>query len=162
MSLWLRRGSFCETVSVETLRKHRKNWPSWNKHKQWDPFHSPFVDCDCPVFSSFSGSDADMLHRSFCTASATSETRVPLTWGGRLCSLCHSISRTVFSSPLTCLGSEVKETMLYFLCLVIFFLLDGSWGSVNVIVIYLFYNGYLAKGFSLSSLLNYKWEPLKI
>ena len=33
-SLWLRRGSFCDTVSMETLRKYRKNWPSWNDHKQ--------------------------------------------------------------------------------------------------------------------------------
>ena len=40
--------------------------------------------------------------------------------------------------------------MLYLLCVFLFFLLDGSEGSLNVIV---FYKDYLEKGFSLSSLL---------
>ena len=141
-------GDHFVRLSLWKLRKHRKNWPSWNKHSE---IH--FIVLLWTVIAQSSLSFLVLMLICFITCFARPQPPlrhgVPLTWGGRLCSLRHSTSRTVFSSPLMCLGSEVKETMLYFLCLVIFFLLNGSWDSINVIVIYLFYNGYLAKGFSL-------------
>ena len=105
VSLWLRSGSFSETVSMETLRKYRKNWPSWNKHKQWNSFHSPFVDCDCPVHLFLFWFWCWNASSHFARPQPPLRHGVPQTWGGRLCSLRHSTSRTVVLIPTNVYGN---------------------------------------------------------
>lgn len=159
-SLWLRRGSFCETVSMETLEKYERIGQV--EQTQWNPFRSPFYGLWCPgIFCFFWFWGLKMLHLSFCTASATSGHRVAPTQGGGLCFLHNSTSRTVVLISPGVWGSEVKESMLCLLCLLLF----SPWwklSSVNVIVFYLFYNGYLTKGLAFLLYRSSNREPLKI
>ena len=97
--LWLRRGSFCEAVSMETLRKHRKNWPSWNKHSEIH-FVVLLWTVIVQAFLFF------LVLRLKCFISHSVQPRPPLrhrvapSQGGGLCFLHSSTSRTVVPLPL--------------------------------------------------------------
>ena len=136
------------TLSLwKLLRKYRKNWPSWNEHKQWNPFHSPFVDCDCPAqlclfwFWCWNASPLILygLAHIWDTVSLLAEEE------GFTPNI-KAPAGKLFSSPLMCLGiwDNGKDASL-----ALFTPLSPGWKLrlVNIIVFYLFHNGYLAKGY---------------